>query len=239
MKKLSFIIATLIVCLVAVCQTPSYGQVSKEENKMDKFNKKQDKEAIQVVNRKPSKAAIKQVREDKKQGFHSIDGTPMEYMQDEVYIYTAQRKADGKKQYTKATGIADYKTFSVAQTVARDRAKLEVAKNLNRVVLDHAKEELGTDGIEGEVFRILEKTDLLTTMDLSYFEVPYEVYKKENEVYTVKATIVYNLDNVMEAVNKKMKKVIEEEIKDRLDDFTPIYEKVNVICDGVQCHITD
>ena len=239
MKKLSFIIATLIVCLVAVAQTPSYGQTSKEGKKTRKYSEQLRDDARGEVNRKPSKAARAEATTLRKQGFHSIDGTPIEYMLDEVYICTALRKADGKKQYTKGTEMATYQMFSTAQSVALDHAKVEVAKNLNRLILNHAKNELGTDGIEGEVFRTLEKTDLVTSQELAFCEVPFGVYKCENGKYTVKTTVVYNLDDIMEAVNKKMKKVIEEEIKDRLDDFTPIYEKVNVICDGVQCHITD
>lgn len=238
MKKLSFIIATLIVCLVAVCQTPSYGQASKEEKKMNKYIEQKRDDSRSEVNRKPSKKAREEAKQLKQEGFQSVDGTPIEYMLDEVYICTAQRKADGKRQYIKATGMTTFKNFSIAQTTARDDAKMEVAKNLNRVILDHAKREFATEEM-AEVYRTLEKVDLVTTQELAFAEFPFAVYKCENDKYTVKVTVVYDLDNIMDAINKKMKKTIEQELKDRLDDFTPVYEKINVICDGVQCHITD
>lgn len=238
MKKLSFIIATLIVCLVAVCQNPSYGQVSKEEKKMGKYIEQKRDDARSEVNRKPSKVARKEEKTLMKEGFRPLDGTSIAYMVDEVLIHTAQRKSDGKRQYIKGTGMSTKKTLENAEAESQNAAMLAIAKNLNRIILDHAKKEFGTDEM-AEVYRTLEKADLVTTQELAFADPLLEVYKYENGQYTVKITIAYDLDNIMEGINRKMKKTIEQDLKDRLDDFTPFYEKIDVICDGVQCRIAE
>lgn len=194
MKKLSFIIATLIVCLVAVAQTPSYGQVSKEENKMAKFNKKQDNEAIQVVNRKASPQARKKAKEYRKMGYKSF-GLPIEYMVDEMFRFQEKRKADGTKAYITDEGVFDCANYNDAKKFALTNAKVSLATQVQQLVMDETHKVLAQSGDETRqtISKVLEKGKLVTDVQLGLTEMPLVIYREKGKNVEVLLVIAYEI----------------------------------------------
>lgn len=239
MKKLSFIIATLIVCLVAVCQNPSYGQVSKEEIKMGRFNKKQDDKALKDITSTPNRKVREAVRELRKQGYKTT-GLPMEYMVQEHFRLAGKKKADGTKEYVLSEAIFECSDYSTARRAATADAKVLLASSLQELVMSETRNSTAVSReTKDNIGKLMAKDRLITDIEFGRMETPKVVHRKIGDKYEVLVVIAYNVDNVIETARENLKRNIRKELQQDLDDFTPFYEDIDIICDGVRCRLSE
>ena len=237
MKKLSVIVATLIVCLVAVCQTPSYGQASKEENKMAKLTQKMDERGVSEVNRRASPEARKRAKHYRKMGYQSIS-LPIEYMVDEMFKFQGKRKADGTKAYILEEGKFDCPEYNMAKRYVLANTKVVLAGRLQQLVMDEIRLNEAVSGDTRQIIgKLMEKGKLVTDMQLGLTELPLVLYREKGENVEVLLVIAYEIDNVVKGMNEELKGKVKKELQKDLDDFTPFFDDIDIICDGVRCRL--
>lgn len=219
MKKVLFILS---LCLLAGT-TVSYAQLSKEQIKERKEVKKLSKAEL---NEKASKAARKEAKNLKKQGWQTAPGAlPLEKQLDKSYMMQQEFDEDLFPKYLMGEAMSIGQNYDAAKMQALELAKQNLAGQIQTEVTALIENTVANKQLEPEdaasVVQSISAGKNLISQSLGRVITVVEVYRsvsgKNKEVLV---RIAYNSEMAKAAAKKAIKEDLEkkgEELHNKLD----------------------
>ena len=219
MKK---VILFFAVCLLSGT-TASYAQITKEQQKERKEIYKSSKTQL---NEKASKAARKEAKEMKKEGWQTAPGAlPIEKQLDKSYMMQYEYDVDMYPKYIMGEAMSVGGNYDAAKMQALELAKQNLAGQIQTEVTALIENTVANEQLSGEeaesVTRSIMAAKNLISQSLGRTIPVVEVYRTlSNKNKEVLVRIAYSGD----AAKKIAKEAVRKELEQRGDD---LHKKLN------------
>ena len=219
MKK---VILSIAVCLLSGT-TASYAQITKEQQKERKEIYKYSKTQL---NDKASKAARKEAKEMKKDGWQTAPGAlPIEKQLDKSYMMQYEYDVDMYPKYIMGEAMSVGGNYDAAKMQALELAKQNLAGQIQTEVTALIENTVANEQLSGEeaesVTRSIMAAKNLISQSLGRTIPVVEVYRTlSNKNKEVLVRIAYSGD----AAKKIAKEAVRKELEQRGDD---LHKKLN------------
>lgn len=221
MKKIWFILLSLIVLGQMSATAETKKDISKERKEISK-------EARKEFNQKVSKDAKKEAKKLQKEGWTTAPGAlPIEKQLDKAYLFQYEYDDDGYPKYIMAEGMSIGSNYDAAKIQALELAKQNIASQIQTEIATLIETTVSNNqGDENETVslaKIVMANKNLISQSLGRVQPVVEVYrntKKNNKEVLVR--IAYNSDMASAAAKKILKKQLEEEgnkLHENLDEI--------------------
>ena len=214
MKKVILFIAA---CLLSGT-TASYAQITKEQQKERKEIYKSSKTQL---NEKASKAARKEAKEMKKEGWQTAPGAlPIEKQLDKSYMMQYEYDVDMYPKYIMGEAMSVGGNYDAAKMQALELAKQNLAGQIQTEVTALIENTVANEQLSGEeaesVTRSIMAAKNLISQSLGRTNPVVEVYRTlSNKNKEVLVRIAYSGD----AAKKIAKEAVRKELEQRGDDL--------------------
>lgn len=227
MKKFESIIVCAIISALLMAFTPStYAQVTKEEKQEAKAQAKNQKNTEKNLYSKSPKEAQKFAKQLEKDGWKSMN-LPIAKQVETTWMKMYEiDPVSGYNRYISSTEEAIGNSFAAAQMQTDNLCKVRIAGQIQTTVMSEAKMDIANQPISAKdaasITKALEKSTNMVAQKLGRLTKTMEIYKVVNGNYTVRVTMVYDMNKIMDMVKADAVQQLQKD----LDNWTPTYEKV-------------
>ena len=207
----------LAICMLLVAST-SFGQsaleLAKQQQELESFNKK-------ILNAKPTKAAKKQAKELKSEGWTVPAGEPsieQQVTKSQLYGEELMAADDGSttKRFLMHTAIQTAGTYNVGYAAARASALAEVAGMIKTQLVSSVKvkqDNSQTSAITATtVDKFNQKIDAIVDETLTNSIPMLSIYRRlQNGNFEVQVRLAYDKKEIMARMKKSMQRELENE----------------------------
>lgn len=223
MKKLfTFIMAALMICSVA------YGQSTKETIKERKAIARL---SASELNKRASKAARKEARQLKKEGWKVAPGQlPLDKQLDRSYNMYYEYEEFGLPKYIIGDAMSPGATYDAAKMQALELAKTNLAGMIQTEVTALVESTVANEQITQEqaasIVRTVEASKSLIVQRLGRTATVVECYKNlPNQAVQVRVTLAYNARAAVDAAKQAIKSQLEAKGEDLHEQLDAIWEQ--------------
>lgn len=219
MKK----VILLLVAFLALLAGTTYAQSAKEQAKARKALVKQSRAEL---NDKASKAARKDAKQFKKEGWQTAPGAlPMDKQLDKSYMMQYEQDDMGYPKYLMGSAMSIGQNYDGAKMQALELAKQNLAGQIQTEISALVENTLANEQLEPEEAATITKSIMasknLISQSIGRVITVVEVYRTlPNKNKEVQVRIAYNSDMAKAAAKKAIKKDLEskgDELHGKLD----------------------
>jgi len=157
----------------------------------------------------------KKAAELENKGWHSLDVPIADQLSDTKCKKTAVDSMTNNLLYVTATAVVSDKSFVVAQALADNQCKSEIATQINSWVMSEAVTQLKDRGvnpeIQDELREFFSKSTSMVAQQIRRLYRTLQMYKREGDIYTLQMTMAYELspliDQFRDAAISELRKV--------------------------------
>lgn len=175
-----------------------------------------DKELTKKLKTKAIRAARKEAKQYKKDGYYNVPGSPPLDMQlERSWKYYYMTDEDGSPAYMTATGIAVGETHFAASIAAREMAKLTIAGAATSKVAEIINTNVANNPLNTEdaisVTKVVAAAKTLVAERLTSLETLVEMHKKIGKNVEINIVLAFSSKVAKEIANNVIRKSLEEE----------------------------
>lgn len=221
MKKLLFVVMTLLAVGTLGCMGQSVKEIAKERNQLVKYSKKE-------LNKKASKAARKEAKRLKKSGWKNAPGAlPIDRQLDKSYLMQYEYDENNYPKYMMGEAMSIGENYDGAKMQAMELAKQNLAGQIQTEVSALVENTVANQQLKAEEAATITKSILagknLIVQNIGRTIPVVEVYRTlENQNKEVLVRIAYNSDMAKEVA----KKVIRQDLESKGDE---LHKKLDAI----------